>query len=59
MAVKKKAPVDAGQAEVQAKVDEAEDKGYIGERVDKTPLENYTLAGVTSGKPTPETTRHK
>lgn len=58
MAVKK-TPADAGQSEVQAKVDEAEDKGYFGERADKTPLENYTLAGVAAGKPTPETTRHK
>lgn len=26
-----------------------------GEEVDTTPNENYTVAGVTSGKPTPET----
>ena len=46
---------DAGEAEVQAKVDEANEKGYFGETVDPTPNENYTVAGVTSGKPTPET----
>lgn len=46
---------DAGAAEVQAKVDEAQAQGFEGHRVDPTPLENYTLAGVTSGKPTPET----
>ena len=59
MAVKKKTPADAGQAEVQAKVDEAAEKGYFGTSPDETPRENYTLAGVAAGKPTPETTRHK
>lgn len=29
--------------------------GYFGERLDPTPVENYTVAGVTAGKPTPET----
>ena len=38
---------DSGEAEVQAKVDEAEDKGFYGEAVDETPRENYTVAGVT------------
>lgn len=33
---------------------EAVEKGYIGEQADKTPNEHYTVAGVTSGKPTPE-----
>lgn len=46
---------DLGAAEVQARFDEAAKKGYFGESPDKTPPENYTLAGVTSGKPTPET----
>lgn len=55
----KKAADDAGQAEVQAMFDEANDKGYFGETPDKTPNENYTLAGVTAGKPTPETERTK
>ena len=32
----------------------AVDKGFIGEQVDETPNEHYTVAGVTSGKPTPE-----
>jgi hypothetical protein len=45
---------DSGEAEVQAKVDEADEQGYYGEPVDETPRENYTLQGVTSGKPTPE-----
>lgn len=46
---------DSGEAEVQAKVDAENERGFRGTRVDPTPLENYTLAGVTSGKPTPET----
>lgn len=50
---------DAGQAEVQARFDEANKKGYFGETPDETPNENYTLQGVTSGKPTPETDRTK
>lgn len=50
---------DAGQDEVQAKFDEANAKGYFGHTPDKTPRENYTLKGVTSGKPTPETERGK
>lgn len=46
---------DGGAAEVQAKVDKNEAQGFEGVRVDPTPLENYSVAGVTSGKPTPET----
>jgi hypothetical protein len=56
MATKKSAD-DAGQAEVQKNFDEAADKGYFGETPDDTPNENYTLQGVASGKPTPETER--
>jgi hypothetical protein len=56
---KKTTTTDAGEAEVQAKFDEANDKGYFGTTPDETPNENYTLKGVTSGKPTPETTRTK
>lgn len=61
MAEKKTTPAseDAGQAEVQAKSDEATEKGYFGELPDETPFENYTLQGVTSGAPTPETDRTK
>jgi hypothetical protein len=50
---------DLGLDEVQAKFDEANAKGYFGETPDETPNENYTLAGVTSGEPTPETQRGK
>jgi hypothetical protein len=44
MADKKNA--DSGEAEVQAKVDEAEEKGYLGETVDDRPREDYTLRGA-------------
>ncbi len=30
-------------------------QGFRGVEIDPTPNENYTVAGVTSGKPTPET----
>ena len=46
---------DSGAAEVQENVDAENEQGFRGARVDPTPLENYTLQGVTSGKPTPET----
>jgi len=49
-----KKTTDSGEAEVQAKVDAAEEQGFLGVAVDETPRENYTLDGVTSGKPTPE-----
>ena len=55
MAERKSAPKDEAQIEVQKAVDEAEGKGYIGVPVDPTPKENYTVAGVLAGKPTPET----
>lgn len=46
---------DHGEAEVQAKVDTAEDKGHLGVKVDPTPNHHYTVPGVLAGKPTPET----
>lgn len=51
----KTAKADGGAAEVQARTDEELDQGFRGVEVDTTPNENYTVAGVTSGKPTPET----
>ncbi len=43
----------------EAQVDETRsaelEQGYRGTVPDPTPNENYTVAGVTSGKPTPET----
>jgi len=38
-----------------SKLEEANEQGFIGEKVDPTPNEAYTVAGVTSGKATPET----
>lgn len=51
-------PADAegpGAAEVKAAMDEATEQGFYGVEVDRTPNEHYTVAGVTAGKPTPET----
>jgi hypothetical protein len=45
-----KAAAEAGADQVQAKFDEANDRGYFGETVDETPRENYTLQGVAQGK---------
>jgi hypothetical protein len=50
-----KKSVDKANAEVQAAVDEEQEKGFHGEKVDPTPNEHYTVAGVVAGKPTPET----
>jgi hypothetical protein len=50
-------PADAGQAELQEKFDKAADQGFFGVVPDETPNEHYTLLGVISGKPTPETQR--
>lgn len=56
MADKKDKPqADAGAEQVQEKMDEITEKGYRGVAVDPTPNEAYTVAGVTSGAPTPET----
>jgi hypothetical protein len=46
---------DTSTAEVQAKADEDAARGFRGVEVDPTPNENYSVAGVTSGAPTPET----
>lgn len=43
------------EARVQEQVDEQVEKGLAGVEVDETPNENYTVAGVLAGKPTPET----
>ncbi|MGX1129896.1 hypothetical protein RKD49_002086 [Streptomyces glaucescens] len=40
---------------VQQANDEAQAQGFFGVEADPTPNENYTVAGVTSGAPTPET----
>lgn len=46
---------DAGRDQAQARMDVINDQGFRGVAVDPTPNENYTVAGVTSGAPTPET----
>jgi hypothetical protein len=46
---------DAGEAEVQARYDQAQEQGYEGVVADPTPNSAYTLGGVVSGEPTPET----
>jgi hypothetical protein len=47
---------DAGVAKgPQEMIDRENAQGFRGVEVDPTPNENYTLQGVTSGKPTPET----
>jgi hypothetical protein len=48
------APEDAAATEAQRVVDTVEDRGFLGVEVDSTPNENYTVAGVLAGKPTPE-----
>lgn len=46
---------DAAAKQVQEQADKETDQGFRGTKVDPTPNENYTVEGVTSGKPTPET----
>lgn len=46
---------DLGAAEVQKAKDEEDAQGFVGGKVDPTPDEHYTVAGVIAGKPTPET----
>ena len=46
---------DAGAAEVQQRVDKENEQGFVGVEVDPTPNENYTVEGVISDAPTPET----
>jgi hypothetical protein len=41
--------------QVAANIERETRQGFRGVEVDPTPNENYTLQGVTSGKPTPET----
>jgi hypothetical protein len=48
--------VEQSARAVQENVDEANDQGFLGEAVDKTPRQNYTVQGVTSGAETPEST---
>ena len=45
---------DAGQRQLQSRADQVALAGVIGTKRDPTPESAYTLAGVTSGEPTPE-----
>lgn len=45
---------ELGGKEVQKKMDVETEQGYRGTVPDPTPNANYTVAGVTSGAPTPE-----
>lgn len=49
--------VNPAQHELKKTVDEANDKGFYGVKVDPTDNSAYTVGGVTAGKPTPETDR--
>lgn len=42
-------------ATTQERIDQEQKQGFRGVETDSTPNENYTVAGVTSGAPTPET----
>ena len=54
MAGKKQDDSEKAAEQVQEQVDAENAKGLSGVEVDQTPNENYTVAGVTSGKPVPE-----
>lgn len=45
----------SGEEIVVDKVEKDIEQGYHGTVPDPTPNENYSVAGVTAGKPTPET----
>lgn len=42
---------EVGAGQVQAKFDEANEKGFFGEQVDETPRDEFTLKGVANKKP--------
>ncbi len=52
---KQEVPDDGVAQAIQEATDEAEEQGFLGVKVDPTPNSHYTLQGVTSGKPVPET----
>jgi hypothetical protein len=51
----RKPTTDKAATEVAANKATEDSQGFRGVEVDPTPNENYTLQGVTSGAPTPET----
>lgn len=52
---KEKKPADVGERAVTEAMEEANDQGFVGEKVDPTPNSAYTFQGVTQQQPTPET----
>lgn len=50
-----KSPSTGFQQQLQERIDAENAQGFRGTATDTTPDENYTVAGVTSGAPTPET----
>lgn len=50
-----KSPSTDFQQDLQERIDAENAQGFRGVEVDSTPNENYSVAGVTSGAPTPET----
>ncbi len=46
---------DGTAQQLQAQVNQEQEQGFRGVEVDPTPNEAYTIRGVTSGQPTPET----
>lgn len=52
---KKSTSVKPFQSEMQKTFDQEQAQGFRGVEVDSTPNENYTVAGVVAGSPTPET----
>ena len=47
-------PAAGAEKQVQQAVDQETEQGFRGTETDKTPNENYTVEGVTSGAPVPE-----
>lgn len=54
MATAKKKGADAGQAEAQKLTDEAEEKGYIGNKVDPLPNSAHSLESGPDAPPVHE-----
>lgn len=48
-------PEAKGAAEVRHVMEVEQEQGFRGVEVDQTPNSAYTVQGVTSGEPTPET----
>jgi hypothetical protein len=46
---------ESGEQEVASKLEAEQKQGFRGVAVDPTPNKAYTVEGVTSGMPTPET----